>query len=299
MFIINHKKIFITLSALAVIASIVAISTLGLSLGIDFTGGSVLQVSYPAEHVPAKAQIDKVVETVTEKGYLVRQLGNDAYSIKTEFLNENDHQTLLKDLTFDSTFTPTQDSFSSVGPSIGSELRDKALVAIIIVVLAIVLFIAFSFRKVSKPVSSWMYGLVAVIALVHDVIIPIGLFALLGHFIIAEVNILFITALLAILGYSINDTIVVFDRIRENLRHNEDEHTIESFNETVGRSITQTMARSINTAFTTLLALSALYFFGGVTTHNFALVLIVGIVSGTYSSIFLASSRLCFLTGTR
>jgi preprotein translocase subunit SecF len=152
------------------------------------------------------------------------------------------------------------------------------------------LFIAFAFRKVSKPVSSWVYGLVAVIALAHDVIIPTGVFVLLGHFKNFEIDTLFVTALLVILGFSIHDTIVVFDRVRENLRH--DHNSKKPFEQIVGESISQTFTRSINTSLTVLLALLVLYFFGSSATHNFVLALLIGITLGTYSSIFIGSSLL-------
>ena len=171
-------------------------------------------------------------------------------------------------------------------------MRIKALLAFSIVVVAIVLFIAYVFRHVSKPVSSWKYGVISIIALLHDVIIPVGLFAILGSVVGAEIDVLFIVALLTILGYSVNDTIVVFDRVRENLRENQQLKRKEDFELTVGKSLNQTFARSINTSLTTTLVLLALFFFGGVATQNFALVLIMGIVAGTYSSLCLASPLL-------
>jgi len=161
-----------------------------------------------------------------------------------------------------------------------------------LVVFCIITFIAFAFRGVSKPVQSWKYGVVAIITLLHDILLPLGLFAVLGHFFGAEVDALFIVALLTILGISINDTIVVFDRIRENLRLNEERNKREEYEEVVGRSIIQTLARSINTSLTVIIVLISLYFLGPVATQNFALTLIVGMVAGTYSSIFLASPLL-------
>ena len=159
-------------------------------------------------------------------------------------------------------------------------------------VLCTIVFIAWAFRGVSKPVQSWKYGIVAIVTLLHDILVPAGLFAILGRFVGAEVDALFIVALLTILGISINDTIVVFDRIRENLRFNEDKGRREEFEEVVGRSITQTIARSINTSLTVVIVLAALYLLGPVVTKNFALTLIVGMIAGTYSSIFLASPLL-------
>ena len=185
--------------------------------------------------------------------------------------------------------------FDSIGPSIGSELQTRSVYAIILVILAIALFIAFAFRHVSKPVSSWKYGIVALLSLAHDVIIPIGAFAVMGHFMGAEVDTLFVTAILVVLGFSVHDTIVVFDRVRENLRRLEEKGMKESFEETVGKSVSQTLGRSINTSLTTVLALLALYFFGATATHYFSLTLLIGIVAGTYSSVFLGSPLLVTL----
>jgi preprotein translocase subunit SecF len=183
-------------------------------------------------------------------------------------------------------------SFDSVGPVLGAEALRKAYVSILLVLAGIVLFITFAFRKVSEPVSSWKYGLTAVIALAHDVIVPAGVFAVLGHFAGYEVDTLFVTALLVVLGFSVHDTIVVFDRVRENLKNS---GTLKPFAEIVGDSISQTFVRSINTSMTTLLALVILYIFGGSGTEHFSLVLIIGIAIGTYSSIFIGSPLLVTL----
>ena len=179
--------------------------------------------------------------------------------------------------------------FDSIGPVLGKEALRKSLVSIILVILAIVIFISYAFRKVSEPVSSWKYGVVAVIALIHDVIIPTGVFIFLGHFLGYEIDTLFITAILVVLGFSVHDTIVVFDRVRENLQHAKAK---KPFSDIVGESIAQTFTRSINTSLTTLLALIVLYFVGGESTQHFALALIIGIIAGTYSSIFIGSPLL-------
>jgi len=200
---------------------------------------------------------------------------------------------------------------AAIGPSVGKELRTKSIIAIILVSLGIIAFIAFAFRHVSQPVKSWKYGSVAVVALIHDIIIPTGAFALLGYFFGYEVDLLFVMGLLVILGYSVNDTIVVFDRTRENLSRLQDGDDAtnvingkqvspnSTFGQVVGLSLDQTFARSLNTSLTTLVVLVCLYIFGGESTNHFALMLIVGVVSGTYSSIFLASPLLVYLAGDR
>lgn len=294
MFIARHYKLFISISLCVVIFVIGATIWHRPTLGIDFTGGSVLEVSYgDTADGPTQEMIKEVAQSVVPKSTItVRALGNGGWSIATPYLSTADHSKLLSDLSFSNQYKPTEELFSSVGPSVGQELKRKAFWAIGLVALAIILFVAFAFRKVSKPVSSWLYGISAIIALLHDVAVPTGVFAIISTYTTAEVNVLFVTALLAIFGFSVNDTIVVFDRIRENLRKNQESHTREDFVETVGHSLSQTYGRSLNTSLTTTIALAALYFFGGPATHYFALTLLIGIIAGTYSSIFLASPLL-------
>jgi preprotein translocase SecF subunit len=195
-------------------------------------------------------------------------------------------------LTFNGQHELVEERFNTVGPTLGQELATKAVVALILVVLAIILYVAYVFRQVSKPVSSWKYGLTAIVALVHDVVIALGTFALLGYMFGTEVDTLFVTALLVILGYSVNDSIVVLDRVRENLKDVNEKARKKEFDQIVGRSLKESLARSINTSITTLLALVALFIFGGDTTKDFALALIVGVVAGAYSSIFVAAPLL-------
>ena len=181
---------------------------------------------------------------------------------------------------------------NEVGPIIGLELRNKAFIALGLVLVCILLFIAFAFRHVSRPVSSWVYGLIALVTLVHDVIVPVGFYAFLGHFAGAQVDTLFVTAVLTVLGFSIHDTIVVFDRVRENLRINDEKGRHEPFDNIAGKSLNQTFIRSINTSLTVVLTLVILTVLGPASTRDFALTLLVGIIAGTYSSIFLATPLL-------
>ena len=181
---------------------------------------------------------------------------------------------------------------NSIGPILGKEAAIKSIISILIVIFCIIIFITFAFRKVSEPVSSWKYGFIAIIALLHDVMIPTGVFAVLGHYFGYEVDTLFVTALLVVLGFSIHDTIVVFDRVRENLNLARGYREKKEFDKMVGESISQTFTRSINTSLTTILALVALYIFGAESTRHFSLALIIGITVGTYSSIFIGSPLL-------
>ena len=288
MFIIKNKFIFLAISAVIVLGSIFAVVFFGLKKSIDFTGGTQLEVAYTTTR-PEMTLVQGVLAKDSLSEAIVQQEGTNSLSVKSKPLSETERTTLVSDLTIDGKYPLTLTNFTSVG----RELASKAVVAIIVVVIAIVLYIAFAFRSVSKPVSSWKYGIIAIATLVHDIAIPSGVFALLGHFYGAEVDTLFVVALLTVLGISVSDTIVVFDRIRENLKN----HTAPTFADTVGKSLNQTFVRSINTSLTVILVLIALFFFGPSTTKNFALVLIVGMFFGTYSSIFVASPLLVITEG--
>ncbi|MDZ4205698.1 MAG: protein translocase subunit SecF [Patescibacteria group bacterium] len=298
MFVVRYRKAWFALSAILIALSAYAIFAYGFSLSIDFKGGSITEVRYEGE-LPSKESVETAIETLGIGGFSVRLSENDRYIIRTKELSEPERQGLLK------VFSQGQSAFTierqnTIGPTAGSELKSKAIKAITVVVLMIVLFITFAFRKVSsaglprgtRGVSSWKYGLATIVALAHDVIIPTGVFVFLGHFMGVEIDLLFITGLLAILGYSVHDTIVVFDRVRENLRVNAEKNVDEDFEMTVGKSVQQTFGRSINTSLTIFITLLALYLVGSPATEDFALLLIIGIIIGTYSSIFVASPLL-------
>jgi len=284
MFIIRHKWIFVGIATFLVVASIVVIVIKGLNPGIEFAGGTVAEISY--ETAPSSSEIATALVGF-DFSPIVQPYGDKHYIIRTRELSETDRGMLLAALEINGQ-TPSLERFNTIGPTVGKELRSKAILAVILVALAIILFIAFAFRKVTEPVSSWKYGIIAVVALVHDVIIPLAIFALLGR----EANTLLVVGLLSILGLSVNDTIVVFDRIRENLTINQSDRVAESFSVTVGRAITQTMVRSINTSMTILFVLAVLFFWGPAATQDLALVLFLGTFFGTYSSIFVASPLL-------
>lgn len=287
MFIIKHKKIFIGISIVLVILSIVSLFVFGLKIGIDFKGGALTEVVYKDVR-PNQADLNLALETLNFGSILLQPTGDMGFIMKSRDLNEAEHGLLLKTLSQDGKNILEEKSFNSIGPSVGKELARKAIIAVILVSLGIIFFIAYAFRKVSKPVSSWKYGFMAIISLLHDVIIPIGLFTFLSHYYGAEVDTLFVVAALTILGLSVSDTIVIFDRIRENLRNRVE----TSFNETVGKSLEQSYVRSICTSLTVILVLLCLFFFGPASTKYFALMLTAGMFFGTYSSIFLASPLL-------
>jgi preprotein translocase subunit SecF len=292
MFVIKFRKIFYAISVLLIGASIYAVATFGLNLGIDFKGGSILEVGY--SQVQDVSILKQKVEDLHLGEYSLRSTGDTGVILRTRTLTEPERITLIAKVT-EGDAAAKVIRFDSVGPVLGEELRAKAGMSMLFVILAIVIFISFAFRKVSKPVSSWKYGMVAVVALLHDVIIPTGVFAYLGHFHGTEIDSLFVTALLVVLGFSVHDTIVVFDRTRENLHKNNSEKSKKGFEEVVGNSVSQTFTRSINTSLTTLISLFVLYHFGPEATKNFALALLIGITVGTYSSIFIGSPLLVTL----
>lgn len=289
--------------------SIIALALWGLNFGIDFTGGSLLEVKFKAPRPDIEA-VNSALADLDLGSLIVQPVGENNMILRFQDTSEEKHQAVLARLnslvsgeaatsseqmatsteTVVTSTTPVvltgleELRFDSVGPTIGQELKSRSLTAIVIVLLAIVLYIAWAFRKVSKPVASWKYGVAANIALFHDVLITLGVFSVLGHFYGVEINSPFVAAILTVLGYSVNDTIVVFDRIRENLPKSD-----EDFEGTVNTSVNQTITRSINTSLTTLLVLLAILFFGGTTIRSFVLALSIGVFIGTYSSIFLAS----------
>lgn len=286
MFVIKYRKLFYILAIALFGASIAAIAIFGLNFGIDFTGGTLWEVKFQGNR-PAAEQIGAALAAEGMELSVAQPTGSDGYILRFRPLEEWQHQAGLSAL--QKNFGQIEElRFDAIGPSIGKELRDKAIYAIVLAILATIIYIAWAFRKVEKVISSWAYGVFTIAAMVHDVLLPLGVFAILGKFYNIEITSAFVAAILTIAGYSINDTIVVFDRVRENLRR----HTHDNFNELVAASLKQTLARSLNTTITTLLALVAIYFFGGESTRHFALALIIGIVSGAYSSIFIASPLL-------
>lgn len=288
MFIVKHRKVFFAISLAFVIFAIGAMVVRGFDFGIDFTGGSVVEVSY--ENGRPEADLVKAkLDTLSLGAYSLRPTGETSYVLRTKELTQETKVGVINVLSLDGQTPAKEDRFNTIGPAVGSELRNKAYVAILLTILCIVIFVTFAFRKVSEPVSSWKYGVTTIISLAFDVIVPAGIFIALAYYTHAEIDLLFVTALLAILGYSVHDTIVVFDRVRENLRINAETKSRDSFELTVGRSLTQTIGRSINTSLTIVIVLLALYFIGGETTRHFSLLLILGVIAGTYSSIFLAS----------
>ncbi|MFH1667964.1 MAG: protein translocase subunit SecF [Candidatus Komeilibacteria bacterium] len=291
---IGKSKYWFALSGLLILLSFVSLGLWGLNWGIDFTGGSLMELQIKSTTAVDTNAIANIANELEIKDIRVQPSSDDIYLIRMEAIGEELHQQFLNKI--EASFVdPTVEGqiviehrFDSIGPVIGAELKSKAFSAIALVLLAIVLYIALVFRKVSYPVASWKYGISAIIALAHDIIIIVGVFSLLGRFADYQVDSLFVTALLTVMGFSVHDTIVTFDRIRENLFH----HQELTYKQIVNKSINETVVRSLNTSITTLFVLTAVYLFGGDTIEHFMLALMCGIVIGTFSSIFLASPLL-------
>ena len=292
MFIITHRGIFFAIAGLLVGASLLAVVFLGIRPSIEFTGGTLIEIGYP-EGRADKTALEEKFNGLSLGAYSLRPFGEDAYLLRVRELSQGEVTAVLSSAELDGTVQPELRRQNTIGPTIGAELQSKALVALGVVVLLTIMYIAFVFRHVSEPVSSWKYGLIAIIALAHDIIIPMGIFAVAGHYLgTVEADVLFVTALLTILGYSINDTIVVFDRVRENLKKNQEDEVEEAFEVTVGASLEQTFVRSFNTGIAVLIVLIAIVLFGGSATQYFAFALTTGVIAGTYSSLFLAAPLL-------
>ncbi len=283
--IIKRRSIWLWISGIMFITGIACLAVWQLKLGIDFTGGTLLQIAYSQER-PPQERIAEHFEAVGIKEKEIKAFGEKNALIRFRTIDDATHAKLTAELKKDDAKLQ-EVSFESIGPTISSELRSKSLQAIALALFMILIYISFVFRKVSYPVASWKYGVAAIIAVFHDLVFLVGVFAVLGKFAGVEITSAFIPAFLTVLGFSVHDTIVVFDRIRENLLKYRG-----AFDEIVEKSIGETIVRSINTSLTVLLVLATLYLFGGESLKTFALALLIGIGVGTYSSIFVASPLL-------
>ena len=290
--ILGHKKIFLSISGFLCLISLIALIIWGLKPGIDFTGGNLIEVGYPNNNsIPSINQVNKILKPFSLGEKI--QTTNNGFIFKFAEKNgkkfdEKTHQEILKAL------APAKEvRFSSIGPIIGRELSQKAKIAIVLSLISIFLYALWAFRKlviISQKNESWRFGVGAILALFHDELILLGFFAIFGHFKGVEINTPFIVALLTILGYSVNDSIVVYDRIRENLLT----YGTNDLSGTINRSLNEILTRSLNTSITTLFVVFVIYLFGGATTRDFALAMMIGVIIGTWSSLFIASPFLLF-----
>lgn len=279
---LKYYKFWFAVSGIILVFGILSLSLYGLKLGIDFKGGTLSQIQFDKPY-----DLNKVRDVLSKEGignFELQTADNNQVIVKSQALTSDQHNKILSDLQ-NQAGSLKETQYTTIGPIIGSELKRDAIYQLLLVSLGIILYIGYAFRKVAKPVTSWRFGGSAIIALLHDLLFVLGVFSLLGHFKGVEVDSLFVTAMLTVLGFSVHDTIVVFDRIRENLKV----HAGQSIEFVVNHSIAQTLVRSLNTSLTVLFVLLALLLFGGATIKYFVLALFLGILVGTYSSIFIAS----------
>lgn len=287
--VIGHRKAFLGVAVLLSAAAAAAIILFGFRQGIDFSGGALMKFSI-AENTPSVSELEDLFRNNlgVSDVRISHDLATGIFAVRYPEVAESDHAELSAVLA--ERYPSSQElSFQTTSPSVGRELRRKSVIAIVLALIAVSLYIAFAFRKVYRPVSSWKYGVVTLFTLFHDVVIPAGLLAALGKYQGVEIDGNFVVALLVIMGFSVHDTIVVFDRIRENLFLDRGK---SDFGGVVNASVNRTMARSINTSVTLIFVLLALYFAGPVTLKYFILTLLVGVSAGVYSSIFVASPLL-------
>lgn len=283
--ILNYYKYLFALSGIILILGIVSLFVYRLNLGIDFKGGTLTELEFKEPYDLAKVRETVLADGI--KNFQPQSTGDRGLLLKTEALEKDQHDKMLVSLK-EKVGDFEEKRFESIGPVVGQQLKKDALYQLIMVSLGIILYIAYAFRKVQRPITSWRFGWAAIIALLHDLLIVLGIFSILGHYYGIEIDSLFVTAMLTVLGFSVHDTIVVFDRIRENLKV----HAGQPIEFIVNHSISQTLVRSLNTSLTVLFVLLALLLFGGPTIKYFVLALFIGVITGTYSSIFVASPLL-------
>jgi preprotein translocase subunit SecF len=287
--IVGHRKIWFTFSIILVGAALISIALFGFQQSAEFKGGTLWEFTISGQNLSSADVQNELVNnlhiTDAQTNY---DPTNQSFLVRFGTVNEVAHQADIAAL--QSAWPSFQElSFQSISPSVGASVLDNAIIAIILVLVGISLYIAFAFRKASRPISSWKYGWITLLTLFHDVSIPAGMLAILGHFAHVQIDSDFIVALLVVMGFSVHDTIVVFDRIRENLLNQRGKVPFATI---INNSVNQTLARSINTSLTLILVLLALYFVGPADLKYFVLTLLVGVTTGIYSSIFIASPAL-------
>lgn len=289
--IIKYRKFWLIFSAFSAALALVALMVWGLNLGLDFTGGNLMEIKFKGLS-PSVVQVEEKLSDLNLNSLGIQPTADNSIILRFKDDSTGVRQTIIERLSVLSEELNNDPQveelrFDSVGPSVGQELKSKAFNALALAVVLVILYITIVFRKVSRPVASWKYGLSTVIASIHNILIVLGVFSILGHFFKTEINATFIAAILTVLGHSVNDIIITFDRIRENLPTSTD-----NFKNTVNHSINQTLVRNINTSASILLTLIAIIIFGGDSIREFVLALAIGIFVGTYSSIFIASPLL-------
>jgi preprotein translocase subunit SecF len=278
---VHYRRWWYAFSALIIIPGLVCLAVFGLRLGIDFTGGSLMELK-----VPQNTQSEQLKEAFgSQLEPIVQSAGHDTYQVRSKELDPQQHQEALGRVKQQVGGEVAELRFETVGPTISADITRKAILAVALGSLLIAVYIAYAFRNVPKPASGWRFGTTTVLTLLHDILFTLGAFSLLGYFFGTEIDANFVAALLTVIGFSVHDTVVVFDRVRENLIKGEG----DTFEDTVDYSLVQTLVRSVNTSMTVLLVLAAMYLFGGTSIKTFVLALLIGVAAGTYSSIFNAA----------
>lgn len=294
MSLIKTSKFFLTLSTILVLVSIVLLFVPGPKLSVEFAGGTLMNVTIPAgktkEDIRKALDAFRSADGKTLGSVTVSTTRDGNALIRMRDLNNEEHLALIASLK-QQVGNVEENQFTTIGPTVGASLKQRSLYALVIASLGIIVYIALAFYKVPRKLSPWRFGFFAVVAMLHDLIVTSGIFVILSHFTNFEFDTLFITALLTILGYSVNDTIIIFDRIRENVSFADKR---EDFAMTAERSLWETITRTINTSLTTLITLICLYFLGSESIRWFILALIIGITFGNYSSYFVATPLLVF-----
>lgn len=280
--IVGKRYLYFAISLVAIVPGLIGLLLWGLPLAVDFAGGSLSEIRFESGKTPT---LEAVREVYTQFGYAdaeVRSSGTDELIVRTPNMDDATNNRIIETLQTQLNDTITILRFESVGPTVGREVTTRAAGAVALAAVAIMFFIWYAFRGVP---NAYRYGVAAIIAMLHDVAVVFGMQTILSHFLGWEVDSLFLTALLTVIGFSVHDTIVVFDRIRENAS----KYRRQPYETTVNQSIQQTLVRSINTQLTVFLTLLALVIFGGSTIRHFVVILMIGVLSGTYSSIFNAA----------
>jgi preprotein translocase subunit SecF len=280
--IMDRKKIWFAISGVLILTSILSLVFWNLRLGLDFAGGVLWELQ--TEKSPDINVVRELLKSSKIEG-IVSLSGSNKIFIRTKELNKDEKEALTKSLT-DKFGKVEEVAFRSVGPTISKDLTQKSFLAVLIASLVVIFYVAFAFRKVSRQISSWKFGICAIAALVHDALIVLGLFAVLGHFLNVEIDSMFVTAVLTVISFSVHDTIVIYDRVRENLKKLQG----KNLDQIANQSITEMLPRDIATSFVIILILLASYFLGGETIKYFVLAILVGMFVGTYSSVFVASA---------
>jgi preprotein translocase subunit SecF len=278
----KYKWIYFAISLIVLVPGLFSLFVYKLRPSIDFTGGTLLEIQIPNPKI--ELSNEKILDLVRKENIdigSVQPSSDNTYLLRTKVIDKDQNEKLKTALSAE-LGDVVEKRFETVGPTVGEELTRKAILAVLIASAAVVVYIAWTFRHVPKPYSSWKFGASAVVSLVHDALMVLGLFSILGHFYQVEIDALFVTAMLTIIGFSVHDTIVVFDRVRENLP----KMPKSTFEEVVDFSLGETLVRSLNTSVTIMLTLTSLLLFGGESIRWFTLALLIGIISGTYSSIF-------------